>query len=132
MLKQVIVMRTDLNMRKGKMAAQAAHAQTVMMCHRKWMKFEGMDDETNLLTIKIKKQDLMWMVGLHTKIVVGIGSENELLEMIKKAEGYGIDAWAVYDAGVTEFHGNKTLTCAAFGPADESILDPLTGGLKLL
>ena len=75
---------------------------------------------------------MTWLTGLHTKIVVGADTEDQLRDLMFRAELDGITCYPVIDAGLTEFHGVATLTCAAFGPEDAEVLDKLTGNLKLL
>lgn len=126
-LKQVIVVRTDLNMRKGKLAAQVAHAamafltRDAILTGNKVVVHDG-----------LRRTDRDWLIGSYKKIVVGIGSEQELLDLIDQVKGLGIRAEECIDSGLTEFHGQPTLTCAAFGPDYPDKLDPLTGQLKLL
>lgn len=125
-IKQIIVVRKDLNMRKGKLAAQVAHAS---------MKFILANDRSldhgHILTyVNEDKQD--WMSSGMTKIVVGVDSKEELENLIQKAQESEIEVYSITDSGKTEFKGVPTLTCAAFGPAKSEKLDLLTGKLKLL
>jgi len=114
-MKQVIVMRKDLGMRKGKMIAQGAHASLKAVLE-------------NLKHPCV----LQWLASKFTKIVVSVNSEEELLGLVALAEEWGIINALITDAGLTEFNGVPTNTCAAFGPALEEDLDPLTGQLPLL
>lgn len=119
--KQVIVMRKDLNMRKGKLIAQGSHASLgAIMKYTKGNKYdfpEVVDD---------------WLNGAHTKICVSVDSEQELLDLYAKAIEQSINVHLVEDLGLTEFNGVKTLTCLALGPDYPEVLDPITGHLKLL
>lgn len=114
-LKQIIVMRTDLNMRKGKMIAQGAHASVAAVLH-------------NLEHPLVKE----WLDNSFTKICVGSPSEDELMVIYANAKGNGLIAELITDNGATEFHGNKTITCCAIGPAQDVDLQSVTGHLKLL
>lgn len=114
-MKQIIVMRTDLNMRKGKMVAQGAHA--------------SMAATLDNLSHPYVQQ---WLGGNFTKIVVGIGSEQELLDLWQRAIEKSMIASKITDNGATEFKGVKTLTCIAIGPAPDTMLVGLTDHLKLL
>lgn len=122
MLKQVIVMRTDLNMRKGKMMAQAGHS--VMG----WLRNRHAGDGL----FQITAEELQWMSGLSTKIGLGINSEEGLLKIAEHAQNAGVPCYVVTDAGVTEFGGVPTRTCLALGPALAAEIDAITGDLKLL
>lgn len=119
-MKQVIVMRKDLNMRKGKMIAQGAHASVLSM-----MPYVG----CNLTPHDIKH----WIVndGM-VKICVGVGSLDELQAVMDQAVKANLRCCMVTDAGHTEFHGESTITCCAIGPDDDAAVDAITGQLKLL
>lgn len=105
-MKQVILMRTDLGMKKGKMCAQAAHAAMEVARrisdNHSWY-FEGMP-----------------------KIVLRINSEEELIMLMSQAEAKGLLHGTIMDASLQE------LTCGAIGPADDGIIDEITKELKLL
>lgn len=114
-VKQIIVMRTDLNMRKGKMVAQGAHAAVAAVV-------ENLSDP----------RVVEWLNGHFTKICVGVDSEQELSEIVATAQAAGLIARAIVDSGRTEFGGVPTPTCAAIGPDTPENLDPVTGELRLL
>ena len=124
-VKQVIVVNKALNMRKGKIAAQVAHAA---------MKFlaDAVDETAPVVTRKFTPAEKAWLGGAFAKVVVSVDSEQELLDLIADAKRLGIEVNPIIDAGRTEFHGVPTLTCAAFGPDEIDRLDALTGHLKLL
>ena len=140
-IKQVIVMRKDLNMRKGKMIAQGAHAALKAV-------LENIDDP-------IVKE---WYNGTQKKICVSVDSEKELLELhtqasksdkfyltntTQKLEGdklamnteyipVKIPCSLILDSGLTEFGGVPTYTCCAIGPSNSDIIDIFTRELALL
>jgi PTH2 family peptidyl-tRNA hydrolase len=139
MIKQVIVMRTDLGMRKGKMAAQAAHAS--MMFFAKQFRnssanyFNTVQHRTGNIHgygITVTDEQLKWMQESFAKIVVGVDTELELLRIIDAARAEGLTVNHVVDSGKTEFNGIPTLTCAAIGPHEADRVDSITGKLKLL
>lgn len=126
MSKQVIVVRKDLNMRKGKLAAQVAHAS---------MQFILTDSMIHVWAFQkdLTPPQVEWLRSeLKTKIVPYVNSEAELLDLIEKAHVVGLVVYPMYDHGLTEFKGVKTLTCAAFGPDLGENIDPVTGHLPLL
>ncbi len=127
-IRQVIVCRRDLNMRKGKIAAQAAHASMKFVLD----KMERIDGQDNMRTLELSLDQLEWLESGHTKICVSVDSEEELLALIEKGREAKIVVHSIIDSGRTEFNGVPTLTCAAFGPDLKEKLDPLTGSLKLL
>ena len=125
-IKQAIILRTDLNMRKGKMVAQGAHASQLAILGTEpkvggsWHLLELDDD---LVT---------WLNGDIRKICLGIDSEQGLLELQAKAVQAGLRCSLVQDAGHTEFGGVPTYTAVAIGPAEASQIDAITGALRLL
>lgn len=127
MTKQVIVMRRDLNMRKGKMIAQGAHASLAIFFNR----IQEWTSDTALIE-NIDKSMKEWMTGSFTKVCVYVNSEEELISIINKAKELDLPNVLITDSGKTEFDGNPTKTCAAIGPAESEDLDKVTGHLPLL
>ena len=130
-VKQVICVRKDLSMRKGKLAAQVAHASQGFILT--YGTFESKESGAVLFETHLRPLEADWLRGtLKTKIVVWVNSEQELQDLISAAVKQGIRTVPIIDAGLTEFHGVSTLTCAAFGPDLSEVLDPITGSLPLL
>ena len=125
--KQVIVMRKDLNMRKGKIAAQASHASLGAILNYGGKIYE----ETLTLTIE-NYAVREWLEGRFTKVCVSVDSEEELLDIHQKALLNKLNVKLIKDAGLTEFGGIPTYTCLAIGPDYPDKIDPITGHLKLL
>lgn len=115
-MKQVIVIRKDLGMRKGKMIAQGAHA-----CLQAYFKAEEADPEVVI----------EWFETGATKICCGVGSELELLDVYHMAKSAGLPCTIIRDAGRTEFK-EPTLTAVAIGPWHSQAIDDITGRLVLL
>ena len=113
--KQMLVIRKDLNMRKGKMCSQAAHASLKAT-------LKHMDDP------RVKE----WLNGPFAKICVSVDSEPEMLDLAEAARDAGLICEVIVDAGRTEFNGQPTLTACGIGPDTNENLDPITGDLKLL
>jgi len=137
-VKQVIVVRKDLNMRKGKLAAQVAHAAMKVLLDRmscqEWAENSKFFDDCLVWYLVVYESEPMnrWLKGSFTKVVVSVDSEEELLEIKQKAEDAGILCAMVTDAGKTEFKGVPTNTAVAIGPEWASKIDKITGNLKLL
>lgn len=132
-VKQIIVMRKDLNMRKGKIAAQASHASLGALLQLFNKTHNG--DTTNY-SIDFGKDSYLneWLNGIFTKICLSVESEEELLsiyETIKK-ERQDIPCVLITDCGLTEFHGVPTNTCIGIGPFWSEDIDVYTKHLKLL
>jgi len=134
-IKQVIVMHTDLKMRKGKMIAQGAHASMKVFFDWAEVMFDSSaDDPANphYLEIPISEAMVEWVGGLFTKVCVQVSSEAELLDLFRQAQAAGLPCALIEDSGKTEFHGVVTPTCIAIGPADADTIDRITGDLRLL
>lgn len=136
-IKQVIVWRKDLKVRRGKQMAQSAHASLKVFTDKFEKPFEPMAF-TNTSTagkyrvnFLINKEEKDWLEGMFTKIVVSVDSEQELLDVYNKAKMVNLPCALIEDNGLTEFHGVKTITCCAIGPADSEKIDEITGELPL-
>lgn len=121
-------------MRKGKMAAQAAHASMKIFFD---MLVKKQDADLTSYTIQLPagdqgKQISEWIETIFTKIVCGVDSESELLELFEKSKAANIACALIQDIGKTEFNGIPTYTCCAIGPAKSSLIDPITSHLHLL
>jgi PTH2 family peptidyl-tRNA hydrolase len=123
--KQVIVMRKDLNMRKGKMIAQGAHASLKVLLDR------GALSERDF-ALALDEPTRAWLGGRFTKVCESVDSESALDAIVAKASAAGVPCALVVDAGATEFHGVPTKTCCAVGPAWAADVDAITGELPLL
>jgi len=145
--KQVIVMRADLGMRKGKMIAQGSHASlgVILGMMRNYDPSTDSDNYSQYTTMaelesymekrltidKLSPLD-EWINGIFTKICVRVDSEEELLKIESEAKDAGLPVKLITDSGLTEFNGVPTNTCLAIGPAWSDDIDKITGNLKLL
>jgi PTH2 family peptidyl-tRNA hydrolase len=132
-VKQVIVIRRDLKMRRGKEIAQGAHASMAFLAKRlgRWVA-EGYEDPPGVeCTAKFTRAEYEWLTGAFRKITVQVDSEAELVELEARAQAAGLTAYLITDSGLTEFHGVPTPTALAIGPDYEDLVDAVTGGLKL-
>ena len=130
--KQVIVIRKDLNMRKGKMIAQGAHAsmKVILDMMVDGDQKEAWDEKVLILERNTPLAD--WVNGIFTKICVSVDSEEELLQVYNRALEQKIPCALIKDVGLTEFSGVETYTSCAIGPDHAEIVDSITGHLKLL
>jgi len=137
--KQVILVRTDIGMKPGKLASQVAHASMKVFFDREEQnamqaaqaKF-GLPQTGGSLKIAMTPDMWEWKNGEFTKIILEVHSEEELLVLYAKASGLGIPCALIQDNGHTVFKGVKTYTTAAIGPANPDDIDKITGELKLL
>lgn len=118
-MKQVLVVRKDLKMRRGKENAQCSHASQAFMVN------------TYLNGGKPTKEAVEWYKSGQTKICVSVDSEKDLLSIFQEAKSMGLEAHIITDAGHTEFNGVPTKTVVAIGPNDEGKINKITGGLPL-
>lgn len=128
----MIVMRRDLHMRKGKIAAQAGHAcvgAVLEALHRngaeKLTVTEGVirTGEGTVLDA--------WFQQGEAKVCVYVDSEEALLAVHHQAQEARLLSVLIQDSGLTEFHGEATYTCLAIEPAPAQLVDPITGALPL-
>ena len=135
--KMMIVMRRDLKMRKGKIAAQAGHAciDAVLQALKKEDRMDDLVMSADGMTLnngnKPTSPLVEWFNSGCTKVCVYVDSEEALLRIAEKAAEKGIIASVITDWGLTEFHGEHTKTCLALEPLPAEIADELTGELPL-
>ncbi|MDP2667014.1 MAG: peptidyl-tRNA hydrolase Pth2 [Candidatus Diapherotrites archaeon] len=113
---QVLVIRSDLKLGKGKLAAQCAHASLQAFLKSQERKYGSAWQE--------------WLDEGAQKIVVKVSSEEELLHLFEQVKNHFPSA-LIADAGHTQVTPG-TKTCIGIGPARESDVDKYTGHLKLL
>ncbi len=114
--KQVIVVRNDLKLSKGKLSVQVAHASVTAFYK----------------TLKVDREKaISWLENSQPKIVVKVKDKNELIDIYQKALDTGLIAALIRDAGLTELPPG-TLTCIGIGPDEATKIDKVTGHLPLL
>ena len=111
-MKQVMVMREDLNMSAGKLAAQACHAS--LLAYDKADK-DHIDE---------------WKRSGTTKVVLRVFSEHELVALYRLAVSKYLPCCLIADEGRTEVTPG-TITGLGIGPAPVEHIDEVTGSLKL-
>jgi peptidyl-tRNA hydrolase, PTH2 family len=114
--KQVIIVRRDLNMGTGKIAAQVAHAavmgvEKVKASRREWFN--------------------SWFAAGQAKVVVKVKNIGELMDVRMRAEELNLPVVQVKDSGLTQIPSG-TITCIGIGPAPSELIDKVTFELKLL
>ncbi|KAL8876909.1 MAG: hypothetical protein Q9192_008779 [Flavoplaca navasiana] len=118
--KLVLVVRTDLGMGKGKIAAQASHA--TLACYR------ALSSTFPSSLNPVLKQ---WERTGQAKVVLQAHSEEDLETLQAKALSLGLCAQIIHDAGRTQI-ASGSATVLGVGPGPKSVVDGVTGGLKLL
>jgi peptidyl-tRNA hydrolase, PTH2 family len=112
-MKQVILVNEALKLPKGKLAAQVAHASLQAY-----------------LCAPVSAQQAWSKVGMP-KVILRCDSATDLLDIETRALQSGLPAALLRDAGRTVVEAG-TITCLGLGPADTSVIDTLTGSLKLV
>ncbi|KAI9582853.1 hypothetical protein GQX74_012070 [Glossina fuscipes] len=107
-------------MSKGKIAAQCAHAAVIC--------FQKAQCSANKETQEILE---LWLASGQPKIVLRVGSYNDLISLQDEAENVGILATIVYDAGHTQLNAG-TATVLGIGPDKNNKIDKLVSHLNLL
>jgi len=127
--KQVIIVRKDLNMRRGKEAAQVAHASLGAVFSKSFVAESNVGEKMKVIPLSSELEE--WFNVRFTKVCVSCDSEEELLALAEKADAAGMLHFLCRDAGITEFSGVPTYTTLAIGPAEASEVDKITWHLKL-
>ncbi|PQO27906.1 aminoacyl-tRNA hydrolase [Blastopirellula marina] len=124
-MKQVICMRHDLKMRRGKQIAQGAHASMAFLCDK-------LREKGSVSLDDFSEVEQIWLSEAFAKVCCRIDSEEELLAIHDQAVEAGLAVHLITDIGRTEFHGQPTRTCLAIGPDLAEKIDKITGHLQLL
>lgn len=131
-VKQVIVIRKDLGMRRGKEIAQGAHASIAWLTRRVMTGAQpALAGRIQVHAVVLSAAEREWTEGNFRKICCVVNSEDELLLIAKKAREAGVICEVIEDSGLTEFGGVPTITALAVGPDTDEKIDPITGDLKL-
>ncbi|MEC7949334.1 MAG: aminoacyl-tRNA hydrolase [Myxococcota bacterium] len=122
--KQVLLYRRDLKMRKGKIAAQCAHASLSAVL-RPAVRATAVG--ANPLPVPMSHEADQWLRFGQAKIVLSVDDEQALLTAHAAALAAGLPCALITDAGHTEFKGVPTRTALAIGPAAVRDIDAITG-----
>lgn len=121
-------------MRKGKIAAQVAHASMKVFFDNMSI-FPGKEHLSQKPYARLYNLDedmISWMKYIFTKIVLGCEDEQEIHDLANKAKALKIPHAVITDAGKTEFDGVHTITCIALGPCKAEIVEKLTEKYSLM
>lgn len=128
--KQVIVIRKDLKMRRGKEIAQGGHA-AIAWLRDMVLDVTDIDDATPMSRDWFNAAETEWIRNNEAKICCQVNSEAELLALDAAAKSKDLKSYLILDEGRTEFGGKPTYTCLAIGPDEVSRIDEVTGELEL-
>ena len=113
-MKLALIARTDLRMSREMIAAQVAHAAVLAV-----------------LTDGHRRDLRAWLAEGEPKVVLRASSAEELDRLAGAARSAGLPVQLVRGAGHTQVAAG-TLTCLAVGPAEDALVDVVTGDLPLL
>ncbi|QKX55648.1 uncharacterized protein TRUGW13939_02745 [Talaromyces rugulosus] len=116
-VKLVLVVRTDLGMGKGKIAAQCSHA--TLACYKYYL-----SKSPNSPILK------RWERGGQAKVALQVKTEEDMLLLQAQAISLGLCARVIQDAGRTQIASGSRTVLGVLGP--KSMVDQVTGQLKLL
>lgn len=139
-MRQLIIVRKDLKMSPGKVAAQVSHASNAFFSQMvRDATIISSTKEYDKLEITIRKDICeKWLRGIFTKTVCEARNKNHLLKVLEIAATLGLeekkDYWLIKDnckteltpEEVDEFGVGRTLTCIGFRPLPDSISHQLS------
>jgi len=133
-VKQYIIVRTDLNLSAGKLAAQSAHACLKVFFdkfeHTQICLKSGADLVYGLVYIP-SEAEMQWIKGKFTKITKKVKNENQLIKVYEQAKEAGLNASLIKDSGLYGLEG-ENYTAVAVGPNYVEDCEPVVGKLQLL
>jgi peptidyl-tRNA hydrolase, PTH2 family len=123
-VKQVIVIRRDLKMRRGKEIAQGSHASQA------WLSELLVNAPPGRAPV-IDPVGLLWLTTSNRKITLQVVSEADIVALHDAALARGLRSHLITDSGRTEFGGVPTITALAIGPDLGALIDEVTGHLAI-
>jgi peptidyl-tRNA hydrolase, PTH2 family len=124
--KQVIVIRKDLRMRRGKEIAQGAHAAIAFLASR-LVVFNDPERPAGEYELALSADTRTWLAGHQTKVVLQAPNLETFQRVEQEARSRDLEVHVVVDMGVTEFDGVPTITALAIGPDRNDRIDEVTG-----
>jgi len=128
-IKQVILIRKDLKMRRGKEIAQGSHASMAFVMQQ--IHSQLVTHDVSACLLNLSEVEKIWINNGSAKICLRVNSEDELLLYHEKAMAAELKSFLIQDSGRTEFHGQPTYTACAIGPDDSQKIDSITSDLVL-
>ncbi len=127
-VKQVIVIRRDLKMRRGKEIAQGAHASSAWLAS---LVSDGTDSRTGVSHVTLDPVAWAWISGSLRKVTLQVQTDEELVALHEHAVRLRLRSVLITDSGRTEFGGVPTRTALAIGPDLADHIDQVTGDLAI-
>lgn len=124
-LKQVILLRRDMRLRRAEAAALASKASMAFVIE--W----DMSERSGSVQVDITGIEAEWLLGSAKRIVLGVSSEEAMRKLLLKAEIQGVSTYEIIGSTNGKTDEGIQLIAAALGPDDEDKLDLITRNLKL-
>jgi peptidyl-tRNA hydrolase len=127
-LKQVIIIRKDLRLKRAAVAAMAAKVSCEFLIDN------NVSERGDVLKVNLTPQESDWLLGNSTRIILGVPSEDTLRSLMLKAELAGLSCYFMTGSSskMTDGPEYDELLCAAIGPDESERIDEITGNLKLI
>ena len=122
-VKQVIVIRKDLRLRKNKLVSLAIRATMQFILDN------NESDRPDELQVKLSQQEVYWLKNSFDNDILVVSSQDALSDIILKAELNGINVYSIFEKSKKSDEGPQ-LICAAFGPDEEDRISQVVGNLK--
>ena len=133
-MRQLIIVRKDLDMSPGKLAAQVAHASNAWLLQEIQTNAEKNEDASYTASLSFDKETFEdWISSIYTKTICRAKNRYQLEKAIHTAEDLGLaedkDFFLVKDLCLTELEPEevdeqgrgRTLTCIGFRPLPDDI-----------
>lgn len=131
--KQVLIIRRDLKMRRGKEIAQGSHASMAFLTEK--AQYKGLFSFWiglflliwTVIKIWFHKPSRQWLQSSYAKVTCRVDSEADLNLLHEAAKKLGVKSKLIIDSGRTEFNGVPTPTALALGPDESDKIDQISG-----
>ncbi len=122
-IKQVIVVRKDLKLRKSKLISLAA------VVANKFLTENNEAQRHDELYVKLSQEEVEWLRGTTIPIILGIDSQHAISNLVFQAELLGVSVHIITDP-MAKPEDDHTILCAALGPDEEELINKITNNLK--
>ena len=124
-LKQVILLRRDMKLRRAEAAALASKASMSFILE------SDMSERSSNVQVDISGIEAEWMLGSAKRIVLGVSSEDTMKKLLLKAEVQGVSTYEIIGSSSGKADEGSQIIAASLGPDEDDKLDIITGNLKL-
>ena len=122
MLKQAIIVRKDLNLKRKELISQATKASI------KFIIENNESERGGQLLINLSSDETAWLTGSFSQDILFVETKDQLDDIMFRAEILGIEAYSVFSKN----DGEAEASCVALGPDESDVINKLIHGLKPL